>query len=210
MKRFSLIIAAGLMIASSFAFVGCKDAIVDDGTNVKSYVNSDDGGASGGAVPFSMYNDIMDLQIWEGTFTADITDCLTITVGTVGWWGGAFVGKGSVAPDSDSVVKWDMTAVKKMSLSAKASKTGKFVIYAGSDGSAKPLSATNIDVTEEWDDYEFDVSGETDSNYSILAFGGSTEDNSIGGPWATGEQIFIKNVAYYDASGNEIVPTVKK
>lgn len=215
MKKLANILASLALAFCALSGISCANAIVDDGSNVRSYVNSSgsggNSGTNGGAVPFKTYNDVFDIQIWSSSFTAtNNSACLTITVGSVGWWGGAFVASGSVSPTDSGVITYDMSAVKKISLDAMASVEGKFVAYGGSDSSAKTHDASEIKVTTEWQNFEFNVSNGSSKDYSIFCLGGATEDSSLGGSWASGSTISIKNIAFYDASGNEIVPTVNK
>lgn len=219
MKKIVNIFASLALAFFGLGLISCADAIVDDGSNVRSYVNSAGGpgnsGANGGAVPFKTFNDIFDIQIWTASFTATINSgCLTITVGSVGWWGGAFVASGSVDPKDSGVVTYDMTSVKKISFDAMASVAGKFVAYGGSDSLAALHDPFEVSVTTEWQNFEFDVSKGSSKDYSLFCLGGATDPDAdlgtLGGSWANGSTISIKNIAFYDANGNEIVPTVNK
>ncbi len=208
MKKLTNIFKSLALAFCALSAFSCADAIVDDGSNVRSYVNSTGGGNSGsngGVVPFKTYNDVFDLQIWSATFTATTnSDCLTITVGSVGWWGGAFVASGSVSPTDSSVVTYDMSSVKKISFDAMASKENIFTFKGGSDSSATAHDPFECSVTTEWQNFEFDVSNGTKTDYAIVVLSGD------GGTWSANDTISIKNIAYYDSTGNEIVPTVNK
>lgn len=218
MKKLVNILSSLVLAFCALSAFSCANAIVDDGTNVRSYVNSSGGGGNsgsgGGAIPFKTYNDVFDIQIWSNSFTATTnSECLTITVGSVGWWGGAFVASGSVQPTDSSVVTYDMSLVKKISFDAMASVAGKFVAYGGSDSSAATHDPFEVSVTTEWQNFEFDVSSGSSKDYSLFCLGGATDPEatqSLGGSWASGSTISIKNIAFYDSTGNEIVPTVNK
>ena len=205
MKKITKAFVALASVFTLFTLASCADAIVDDGTHVRTYTGGN-GGASGGVAPFSMYNDIFDVQIWEATFTANITDCLSISVGSVGWWGGAFVAKGAVGPTDAGVITFDMSAVSKIVFDAMISTDGNiWVSTSTADAKAGADVGKQFSLTTEWQTFEFVISdgknAVSKNDYGLFAVGGTNPSET---------EVRIKNIAYYDANGNEIVPTVNK
>ncbi|MCR5217360.1 hypothetical protein [Treponema sp.] len=202
MKKICKAFAAAVFVLSAFGFTACNDAIVDDGSNVKSYI--DNAGSGGGAVPFKSFEGC-DLQIWVDTFTATQTsEAELFTVGSVGWWGGAFVNKGSVGPTDAGVVTYDMSNVATITFEAMISEAGSiWVSTSASDSTAGAKVGKTFSITTEWDEYTFNISDGTnavsDHDYGVFAIGGSNSSGTV---------VYIKNIAFYDASGNEIVPGV--
>ncbi len=206
MKKLTKIFCAAGLALLAFAFTSCADAIVNDGSNVRSYINSSNSGASGGAIPFSKFEGC-DLQIWSNTFTAaTTTEGLVITVGSVGWWGGAFVNNGAVGPTDSGVVTYDMSNVSKITFEAKISSEGDiWISTSDSTASAGADKGKTFTLTTEWPEspYEFKISDGTNKvstkDYGVLAVGGAN---------VSGTTITLKNIAFYDSDGNEIVPGV--
>ncbi len=206
MKKLTKIFCEASLAFLAFAFTSCADAIVNDGSNVRSYVDSSNSGASGGVIPFSKFEGC-DLQIWENTFTATTTtEGLVITVGSVGWWGGAFVNNGAVGPTDSGVVTYDMSNVSKITFEAKISAAGDiWISTSDSNSNAGAARGKSFTLTTEWSEspYEFEISEGTNkvsaNDYGVLAIGGGNSE---------GTTITLKNIAFYDASGNEIVPGV--
>ncbi len=189
-------------LASAFTLLflaSCADAIVDDGTHIRSYTSSE--GGAGGAVPFHMYNDVMDLQIWAdngGGATAASTKEELIVTQTGGWWGIAICSKSNANDDTDSAKIYDMSKVAKVTFEAKSDKATS-IWLSGCDNANK----TTVTITDEYPEEPYEVEFKTKiegKHYAIVFIGGETADAS----W------YIKNISFFDDSGNEIIPDVGK
>lgn len=204
---------ANIFVSLALAFFGlglisCADAIVDDGLNVRSYVNSAGGagnsGDSGGAVPFKTYNDIFDMQIWgdygAGCTTVNSSGALVIT--QTGTWYGVAICSNSAGNDSgDSYRIYDMSKVATIKFEAKSDTDGSILKF-----SACTEDGVEYTLSTEYQEFEYDMSktahAKTGTHYCMV----SLVQNAA----TEGVIHYIKNIAFYDASGNEIVPTLNK
>ncbi|MBE6353668.1 hypothetical protein [Treponema sp.] len=198
MKRILKALAVSILAFSAFGVMSCKDAIVDDGTNIKSYVSSS--GGAGGAVPFHMYNDKMDLQIWAdngGGANATPTKEELIITQTGSWWGMAICSNAAGDDSTDKYKIYDMSEVAKVTFYAKSDKATSIWLSGVSDANKKSVS-----ITDEYPEEPYEVPFTTKIDgyhYAIVCIGGESADAT----W------YVKNIAFFDDSGNEIVPTVK-
>ncbi|MBB5217818.1 hypothetical protein DYE49_08295 [Treponema rectale] len=200
MKRILKALAVSILAFSAFGVMSCKDAIVDDGTNVKSYVSSS--GGAGGAVPFHMFADKFDYQVWDtgsSVTTVNSKEDLSITpLDTSKYWGIAVCTDSSLN-DEKTGQKYNVENVKKITFSAKGSVDGLKLYVSGCDKSGGKL----FTLTDEYEEYETDEISLSGTHYSLVWLI-ANEGISQQGTW------YIKNIAFFDASGNEIVPTVSK
>lgn len=189
---------------SFLTFTGCADAIVNDGTNV--VVRKPSGSGSGGAVPFHLYADVFDIQIWGGTFTANIsTESLDITVANASWWGGVLCSDGA-----NMQPIYDMKGIAKVTWEAKSSVDNLAVTFGAKrnpadDGSGGATEKTDGLIKEytlgtDWQVCEFEARDTEAGPFDVLF--------RMNGNAPLGTVINIKNITYYDANGNEVVPTV--
>lgn len=137
------------------------------------------------------------VQIWQdewnshdATFSIDYAEG-KITVGKVGWWGGSFGAYQDGVPNGGT---FNLSKVAKIEFDAKASTYG--TIYFNIDDSNK----NEIDIPTDFKHYEIPVKKAKAKAESLFAIGGVRDLNK------EGCEIFIKNIAFYDAKGNEIVP----
>lgn len=200
MKKIKTIIAVLTAALVMGAFVGCTASTSSPDSG------SGDSGGSGGSGGSGTTSGIWskfegaDIQIWSNTFTAeeDSTDGLVITVGSVGWWGGCFCNAGAVAPTASDVVTFDMSNVAKITFDAKASASGSMWVSC-SDSAANTKGKTTMNLTTDFVSQTFNCTGNVSStDYGVLDFGGEN---------ASGTIVYIKNIAFYDSTGTEIVPT---
>lgn len=214
MKRVFNALVVSILAFSAFGVMSCKDAIVDDGTNIKSYVSST--GGAGGAVPFHMFNDKMDYQLWDGTVTATTNKTEAIfTSASINWWGGVIC-IDSAVNDAKATEVYDFTGIDKMTFFAKADKEGKAKFGICTEDSKV------YDLTTEYPENPFE--------YSVKDFC-TTEINEVENGSPTGRKIvpgykhyslfyaggamkdvshYVKDIRYFDASGAEVVPSIVK
>lgn len=190
---------------SFLTFTGCADAIVNDGTHV--VVRKPSGSGSGGAVPFHLYADVFDIQIWGSTFSANVGDeSLDITVvGTAGWWGGVLCSDGA-----NMQPIYDMKGIAKVTWEAKSSVDNLAVTFGakrnpsdnGSGGATENTDGLLKEYTlgTDWQVCEFEARDTESGPFDVLF--------RMNGSASAGTVINIKNITYYDANGNEVVPTV--
>lgn len=177
----------------------CQNAAIANGTTGEIRV-----GNGGNSVLWSSF-DGTDLQIWDGTFTAetDNTNGLIITVGSVGWWGGSFCNNGATAANAVDVVTFNMSNVAKITFDAKASATGSMWV-SNSNSSATGQGLTAITLTTEWATKTFNCSGSVSANdYAVMAIGGGELSTTT----TSGYKVYIKNIAFWNSSGVEITPS---
>jgi len=208
MKKIIKSILAVVFSVTVLGLSSCTNALANDGDNIVSYVRG--GSGAGGAVPFHMYNDKMDLQIWEGTCSISPTGSeLIVTPTGTGWWG---FGVCSNASDAQSI--YDLSKVAKCTYEAKGNNAA-IKMYA----TICATKQNEVTLTDEYAEYSFDTTGTCDEYKNgertgktvdvaqnnaqfIVTFGfaSGSSDNSF----------YIKNIKFFDASGNEIVPKINK
>lgn len=208
MKKFANIFASLALAFFGLGLISCADAIVDDGSNVRSYVNSAGGpgnsGANGGAVPFKTFNDIFGFQVW-GDYGAACTivnssGALVITqTGT--WYGVAICSDPAGNDGSESYRIYDMSKVATIKFEAKSDTDGSELKFSACTENAKSYT-----LSTEYKEFEYDMSeaahAKTGTHYCMVSLVQNVVTESV--------THYIKNIAFYDASGNEIVPTVNK
>ena len=137
------------------------------------------------------------VQIWQDewndhdmTFSLDYAEG-TITVGSVGWWGGAF---GSYDNGKDNGNTFDLSKVAEVRFDAKASTYG--TVYFNIDNNNK----NELDIATEYMTYSVPVKKASAKATNLFVIGGVRD---LSDPGTT---ITLKNVSFYDAKGKEIVP----
>lgn len=176
-------------------------AFADDGTR-EIFTWKSENGVINANVPFKTFEGC-DLQIWGGTFNAEVNEEeMNIAVGVAGWWGGAFVNDGAAGPTSDGARFFDMSKVAKITCDIKTSDAGK-IWMSTSNHAAELPNQTDFQTTKEYATYTLEIKSASVSSKDFGVF-------AIGGSNTSGSTVNIKNIAFYDASGNEIVPTLAK
>lgn len=204
MKKLTKIFSTLALALTALAFTSCADAIVNDGSNVRSYISSSNSGESGGAVPFKTYNDTFDMQVWKD-YNAD---CSTVTTGgalvitQTGTWYGVALCSDAEGNDSDSSCTiYDMSDVATIKFEAKSDTDGSVLNF-----SACTEDAVKYTLSTEYQTFEYDMTAtshaKSGSHYCLVSLVQNTTTDSV--------VQYVKNIAFYDASGNEIVPTVNK
>ena len=137
------------------------------------------------------------VQIWQDewnnhdpTFTIDYAKG-EITVGSVGWWGGAF---GSYDNGKANGGTFNLSKVAEIRFDAKASTYG--TIYFNVDDKNK----AELDIPMEFMHYSIPVKKAGAKAVNLFVIGGVRDLNN------PGTTITLKNISFYDAKGNEIVP----
>lgn len=207
MKKNLIIRFAAICFVSVFGFLSCSDAMVNDGNNIRSFVTIDDDsemGESGGVVPFSMYKDIMDMQVWADYNAAcetNILDGALEIVQTGEWYGVAICSDKGANDKSSSAAIYDMSKIAKITFEAKSEPTGTKLNF-----SACTENASTYVLTDEYQKFEYDMSkadhAKTGNHYCMV----SLVQNEL----KSGVTHYIKNIAFFDESGNEIVPTLNQ
>lgn len=200
MKK-ALLTAAVICLVSLFGLSSCADAMVNDGNNIRKYVGSD-GGANGGAVPFSMYNDKMDFQVWtdyNGGCTTQKQDGALVIVQTGNWYGVAICSAANANDSSASGAIYDMSKIAKITFEAKAETEGTKLNF-----SACTENAVSYPLSTEYQSFEYDMSkashAKSGNHYCMVSL--------VQNETTTGVIHYVKNIAFWDASGTEIIPTL--
>lgn len=217
MKRSNFIIVFLTMIMMLMSFISCEPTVnnqpdLGDSDTTPDVVTPDDVDdpddaddedntpISDNADPLWSSFEGADIQIWSGTFTAesDSTDGLKITVGSAGWWGGAFCDKAD-----GSGLYFDMSKVAKITFDAKSSKIGSMWV-SSSNNKAEVTGQTKIDLSTEWETKVFDCSASVSSNdFAVLDIGGGDLATTVD----AGFVIYLKDITFWDSDNKEIVPT---
>ena len=200
MKKTFLITALTGLI-SLITLTGCADAVVNDGNNVRKYVGNS-AGENGGTVPFSMYNDVMDFQSWtdyNGGCTTLIQDGALVITQSGAWYGLAICSDASCDDKNGAV--YDLSDVAKITFEAKAQTSGQKMKL-----SMCTENLQEFELTDEYQSFEYDATKAehalSGTHYCIV----SIVQNDI-----TSDVVhYIKNIAFFDASGNEIVPEISE
>lgn len=149
-----------------------------------------------------------DLQIWINgeTFTADDSKgYLEVTVGSSGWWGGCYCDSKAGKVGTTGYVSFDMSKVAKITFDAKGSAAGSFWV-SQSDKDSKVANQVAITLTTDWVAQTYTTSGTSSTDYGVLDIGGGDKNTTT----TSGYKVYIRNIAFYDASGKEIVPARNK
>lgn len=200
MKRITKTAVVLMAIFSVFALLGCADAVVNDGNNIRTFGD----GAGGGAIPFRSYNDVMDLQIWAdngGGATAKTEGNALIVTQTGSWWGIAICSKSNGSDDDKTARIYDLSDVAQITFEAKSPNATSMWLSLCGDA-----CKTTCEITEEYQRFTVDLTGkednehysEHDAHYTIVCLGGE----SAGGTW------YVRNIAFWNAEGAEITPTL--
>jgi hypothetical protein len=146
-----------------------------------------------------------DLQIWPNgdSFTADDTKgYLEITVSSLGWWGGCYCDSKAGKVGTTGYVSFDMSKVAKITFDAKGSAAGSFWV-SQSDKDSKVANQVAVTLTTDWVAQTYTTSGTSSTDYGVLDIGGGDKGTTT----TAGYKVYIRNIAFLDASGKEIVPT---
>jgi hypothetical protein len=205
MKKIMKVAFAAAALGAALVFAGCAGSASADTTDSGSGTGTGTGSGTTDTTGLWSKFDGADCQIWGSTFTAAESgdgSGWIFTVGSAGWWGGCFCNSGSVAPTDTGVITFDMSKVAKISFDVKGSAVGSFWAST-SDAAAKTANQTAIPLTTDWVNKSFTVSGTSAKDYGVLDIGGGDLSTTT----TAGYEVYIKNIAFWDASGNEIVPT---
>lgn len=208
MKKIKKTAFAAAALAVALVFAGCAGTASADTTGSGSGGGGGTGTGTTDTTGLWSKFDGADCQIWNSTFTAAESgdgSGWIFTVGSVGWWGGCFCNSGSVAPTDTGVITFDMSKVVKISFDVKGSAAGSFWAST-STAAAKPANQTAIPLTTDWVNKSFAVSETSTNDYGVLDIGGGDLSTTV----TAGYEVYIKNIAFWDAGGNEIVPTRKE
>lgn len=202
-----LLSAITICLVTLFGLSSCNDAIVNDGNNVRSFISLDgdsEVGESGGAVPFSMYKDKMDMQVWKdynADCETDIQDGALVIEQTGEWYGVAICSDKAGNDGSDSATIYDMSKIVTITFEAKSEPSGTKLNF-----SACTEDATTYELTNQYQKFKYDMAtakhAKTGNHYCMV----SLVQNEV----KTGLTHYVKNIAFFDAAGNEIVPTLVK
>lgn len=218
MKKLTKIFSTLALALTALAFTSCADAIVNDGSEVRSYVNS--GSGSGGSGNWCLCKnsayEIFDIQVWAdgaGTFTyLNSGDYGRFSITDVG---GGWIGGGLVS--SESGKNFDFSSVKTMTFKIRGSidplslyigvqGSGKDELYP-SKASLKSVASVNSLSESDWTEVSIDVS-EAASGSIINAFciiGAGDWGKAI----SAGNWFDIKDLDYLDSSGSSVILTLK-
>ena len=152
---------------------------------------------SGDAVIFGKF-DGCGIQIWQDeggnhalTFQINAAQGC-ITVGGVGWWGGAFGCFDNGVGNGES---FNLSHIAKVTLEAKASNYG--TIYFNFDNGV----ANNLDLgPEDFEEFEIEIENAKAKTPILFTIGNVTDLSR------KGDQIWIRNIRFWDSEGNEVVP----
>ncbi|MGI5117572.1 hypothetical protein [Treponema sp. SP13] len=155
----------------------------------------------------SQAHSAIDFQIWANTMNTsggifDSDGALKCVKATgQSWMGGAFVQNIETQPNKSYT--YDTSRVAKVTFEAKCEKKNGQQIWAGV-GNTKPGQGTQFNESLKftlsntaYQTFTIPKTGNIpDEAWAIFGFGGSGMKN--------GETIYIKNIIYYDAGGNEL------
>ena len=229
MKKIAKLFAVAGMMSLLISFVGCDMATEADlvGTNPQTTVpatdntspadtekESDDsekgektskpttGNSSSDTTSLWHMFDGADMQVWEKTATLEETEeGLEITIGDKGWWGMCFCNDGAVGV-ADGAVTFDMSNIKTVKFDAKASKKASIWVSA-SDSQAAAADQAKVTLSTEFETKSYTYVNTSAKDYGVLDIGGG----DLGTTTESDVVITIRNIRFFDADGNETVPT---
>lgn len=225
MKKIVNILASLALAFFGLGLISCADAIVDDGSNVRSYVNSASGGtSSGGGTSASGANwrlcknsgyDIFDIQVWaegESFEYENKADCGRFVINSNAWIGGGLV-------PSSSGKTFDFSGVSKMTFEIRGSISPQALSFSVQCPATSPqefypeknclkTTAKIGTLSEvEWTSVTFDVSGAASSTvidaFCIIAA------PDWGSSIATGQWVEVRNLDWTDESGKSVTISLK-
>lgn len=134
------------------------------------------------------------VQIWDNTFGIDFATG-AISIRAEGhWWGGSF---GAYEGGASAGYGYDMSGVKKITFSAKASRDNvPLTMYMNEPDDKK----TKFTLTTEYQDCVYTLPEDFGLEVRMFSFTGG-DDGLV--------QLYIKNVEFYDEDGNVVVPEGK-
>ena len=201
-----LLIAITVYLISLFGLSSCANAMVNDGNHIRKYTNNSATGSEGGAVPFSMYNDKMDMQNWNdqydsGGCTTMIQDDALVISQTPGksWYGVAITSDKAADHNNASSCIYDLSKIDSITFEAKADRKGTTMKFGACVDNTK-----SFELTEEYQKFTYSLAGvshtKSGKHHCIVSI---VHDS-------TTEPIvhYIKNIAFWDASGTEVVPEI--
>ncbi len=212
MKRIVKLLTTIGILSLLFSFVACDiptesellgnvDKAVDKETNVK-----DPGNVSGDGPLWSML-DGADMQMWSDPsgLTAELEETsegLKITViGNENWWGMCFCNNAATDVAAGAVT-FDMSKITKITFEAKASENASMWV-SQSNSQAKVTNQKKIDLTTQFETKTFTLSNPGTKDYGVLDIGGGDLSTTVKKDLI----IVIKNIKFFDANGNETVPS---
>lgn len=197
-----LLTAITVCLISLFGLGSCANAMVNDGNHIRKYTNNSATGSEGGAVPFSMYNDKMDFQKWtdwNAGCSTQIQDDALVIAQTGNWYGLAICSNASGSDSSASAAIYDLSSIAKITFEAKSDTNNSVMNF-----SACTEDAVSYTLGTEYKTFTYDMAKATHAkngkHYCMVSIVQK----------ATTEPIvhYIKNIAFWDASGTEVVPEI--
>lgn len=203
MKKTLLSAAVSICLITLFGLSSCADAMVNDGNNIRQYVGAN-AGVSGGAVPFSMYNDKMDMQVWtdyNAGCSTQIQDGALVIHQTGDWYGIAICSEASGNDSSSSAAIYDLSNIAKITFEAKSDTDSSTLNFGPCTEDAKSYV-----LTKEYQTFTYNMAdakhAKSGKHYCMVSLVQNTTKESI--------IHYVKNISFYDASGTEIVPEIVK
>lgn len=224
MKKLANILASLALAFCALSVISCADAIVDDGSNVRSYVNSSGGGGNSSVSGNWMLckntgYDIFDIQVWgDGAGTFNYTNATTGGIFTITSVGGGWIGGGLVSSESGKT--FDFSNVSKMNFEIRGSINPSALCIAlqNNGGSSATMYPSKTSLTKssaavsslsetDWTPVSFDVSGAaSDTIINAFCIIGAAD---WGGNIAEGQWFEIRNLDWTDSSGESVTITLK-
>ena len=148
-----------------------------------------------------------DMQMWSDPsgLTAELEETsegLKITViGNENWWGMCFCNNAATDVAAGAVT-FDMSKITKITFEAKASENASMWV-SQSNAQAKVTNQKKIDLTTQFETKTFTLSNPGTKDYGVLDIGGGDLSTTVKKDLI----IVIKNIKFFDANGNETVPS---
>lgn len=212
MKKNRFLSLATLMLGA-FLFASCVDGAANDGSEAETRLTKGyKPKSAGGTAPFKSVTGA-SIQIWENTFEfadSDSSDEVCIKIlKTPGWWGGAY----GCYDQGATAGKYDLSKVRSVTFQAKASSSctvvfGLITNEWGYDDTGKEgwlSSKKEIDIATEYKTKEIKLDEDKTLSDDI-----DTLFQFMNGSIGANEYLYIKDFAFFDANGEEIVPTPKE
>lgn len=211
MKKLVKLLAAIGTLSLLFSFAACdiptesellgnNNKIIVEDPNVKTPGEVSNGGL------WSML-DGADMQMWSDPsgLTAELEETsegLKITViGNENWWGMCFCNNAATDVAAGAVT-FDMSKITKITFEAKASENASMWV-SQSNAQAKVTNQKKIDLTTQFETKTFTLSNPGTKDYGVLDIGGGDLSTTVKKDLI----IVIKNIKFFDANGNETVPS---
>ena len=203
--------AQAVLTMLTFSFVACAmdDVLPNDGTRAVARLRQgykEKPRTTAGDPPFRSVVGA-SVQIWENSFELAESDsndsvCLKITK-TPNWWGGTYGCFDTGAPAGT----YDLSKIRSATFQAKASKscTAVFALVLNVKKENSWDSATKeCSLAESYQSFSIELSDDQTLNDDI-----DTLFQVLNGTIEAGDFLYIKDFAFFDANGNEVVPIPK-